>query len=552
MAPVDHLASRQEYAMPDLNHSERQDTVRAEVRSEASTSEDLPRFKSLLFTGATTDSVVEDGHSFAHDLNLDQIVATIAGRGEECDLIAELLYRHLDDVDTVRYRQEVFRDLEDESLFAQMRQFADAMSQVRNHIGQLTKMQSQYQREGWFLDAASIYCDAVRSLDEALRRAPLGSRALGAFRGFLATYVGSAAFATLVDDTNSRKEALGRLRYCSQDSGWTGRRQPLRGSSRLQRRGPGNVRALRAGRSKGLSRQLPILARNRTTSVPRSCNSSRDSFLRNSARWMTTAASTPSSSTRPSDASSVSSGSFSRIWSTSHPCVQRDFSFCYAELTATSKAIFATDTFDLALARKLVAGGKPIVRNDFHMEGPERIFVVSGPNQGGKTTFARMFGQLHHLAGVGCPVPGSAASLFLFDRLFVHFERKEDLTNMRGKLEDDLVRIREILQAATSKSIVIMNEIFTSTTLSDARFLGEKVMQKVIELDVLCVYVTFVDELTSLGDSVVSMISTIVPENPVERTYKVVRGPADGLAYALSIAEKHNVTYDRLRARIIA
>jgi hypothetical protein len=131
----------------------------------------------------------DEDRSFAPDLNLDQIVAAIAGDREERDLITAVLFGHLHDADAVRYRQEVFQDLENPALFDQVQRFVGLMDPVRAHLRQLAKMQYRYQREG-----SEIGRQVVRALLDAEVKVFFVTHRFDFAEDFHRQYAGSTLF----------------------------------------------------------------------------------------------------------------------------------------------------------------------------------------------------------------------------------------------------------------------------------------------------------------------------------------------------------------------
>jgi DNA mismatch repair protein MutS len=504
-------------------------------------------FRSILFE-RPADGPLRADPSMFRDLNLDQVFAAVAAGRDEYDLMP-FFSSPLRDVRAVEYRHQVQRDLEDESLSKALAEFALGMRNMRENLALSGKLRAKYQKEHLFLDAAEAYCQAVSMLADALRVIEPGSRGVAGFRRYLTDYAQSAAFTGLTADIARVTSALGEVMYCVNIKGnrvhVTRYEDEADHSAEVQRAfakfAERAVKDYRVG-FRGLlemdhveARILDLVAR-----LYPEVFQALDAFCVRHAAYLDEAI-------RVFDREVQFYAAYRDFIA---PMKAAGLDFCYPAVSADSREVSARRAFDVALAAKLMPRAAAVVRNDFYLADPERIFVVTGPNHGGKTTFARMFGQLHHLASLGYPVPAAEAVLFVPDRVFTHFEREEDLATLRGKFEDELVRIRGVLEQATRDSVLIMNESFGSTTVRDTLFVGERVLDRMTTLGLLGVYVTFVDELTSLNPACVSMVGAVVPGNPAERTYEIVRRPADGLAYAAAIAGKYGLSYRQVKERL--
>jgi len=482
------------------------------------------------------------------DLALDQVVTSVTAAKQEYGLEPDF-YAPLRDPEAVAYRHEVVRDLQRKDVMSIVIDFAAGMRDMRERLAEQAAAHYRHQTERWFLDAVSGYCAAVRGLAGALADAKPASRGFGGLVDYLREYVASAAFVRLEDWTGKLKAALDAVRYELVIQGNTVKVRGYRDEADFSTSVLATFEKFQQSSAKDYRAKLEgdATMNHVEAQILDGVAGLHPELFANLGRYCTENAHYLDGRVAAFDREVQ----FYVAYLEQVDRLERTgVRFSLPEIAPSWQGTHAEGMFDAALADKLRHEDRRVVTNDFRLERDQRLLVVTGPNQGGKTTYARAFGQLHYLAALGLPVPAATARVNLIDLVHTHFERQERVEDLRGKLHEELARMHRALGRTTPDSVVVMNEAFSSTTASDALQLNREILARLDACGALCLVVTFLDELASFNDRTVSMVSGVDPDDPTVRTFRLERRPADGRAYAVAIARKYGVTRDALKTRL--
>lgn len=231
---------------------------------------------------------------------------------------------------------------------------------------------------------------------------------------------------------------------------------------------------------------------------------------------------------------------------------------CKAEIRAADERYASfKEIYNLKLAINKANGEDiNIITNDIDFDDEHRIFILTGPNRGGKTIFTQAVGLAFLLAQWGIYVPAESASLSPVDNIFTHFPADENETVDLGRLGEESKRLAEIFDMASDKSLMLLNESLATTSVAEGLFIAKDVVKSMRYLGARAVFNTHMhdlarslDELNSAeGSSRVESLVTGIHDG--ERSFKVLILPPQGVSYAKDIAVKYGVTYEKIKETI--
>ena len=228
-------------------------------------------------------------------------------------------------------------------------------------------------------------------------------------------------------------------------------------------------------------------------------------------------------------------------------------------LPADERKCSFKEIYNLKLAINNVIGEGErinIITNDIDFSDAHRIYILTGPNRGGKTIITQAVGLAMMLAQWGIYVPAAAAQLSPCDNMFTHFPADENDTVDLGRLGEESKRLSEIFDIATPHSFMLLNESLATTSVAEGLFIAKDVVKAMRYLGVRCIFNTHMHELARSLDELnaaegVSRVESLVTGvQHGERSFKVAVAPPQGVSYAKDIAQKYGVTFDQIKSSL--
>ncbi|MGH8402498.1 MAG: MutS-related protein, partial [Gammaproteobacteria bacterium] len=182
----------------------------------------------------------------------------------------------------------------------------------------------------------------------------------------------------------------------------------------------------------------------------------------------------------------------------------------------------------------------PFVPNDLELDEQRRMLIITGPNMGGKSTYMRQTALMVILAHIGSFVPAARAVIGPIDRIFTRIGASDDLAGGRSTFMVEMVETANILNNATDKSLVLMDEIGRGTSTYDGMSLAWAAASYIArEIRAFTLFATHYFELTALPELVEGCANVHLDATEHEHAlvflHSVKEGPADR-SYGLQVA----------------
>lgn len=203
--------------------------------------------------------------------------------------------------------------------------------------------------------------------------------------------------------------------------------------------------------------------------------------------------------------------------------------------------------------RLVFAGEKNIVKNDFDFSPKENLFILTGPNRGGKTIIEQAIGIISIMAASGAFVTASECKGRPFANILTHFPIDENLTINYGRLGEEAVRVKEIVRDSDDRTLILFNETYSTTSAADGFYLSQDLLRILKEKGTATIFNTHIHEVARAIDEMnqwdgeSDFVSIIMEIKDNVNTFHVKRSAPDSKSYARNIAEKYGITYEQMR-----